>query len=585
MMDHQTSTSPISITVAEYPVTAITLAALFILGSGFVLRAATDPLITIVVDQECRQKAVVCYAEQELLKGCEDLVSPSNSVRLSTSARKKGRIELVVDPTALNGVKGASVKEGFRLITRSNGSVTLTGADDKGLLWGVRDFVHYYAEDWVKSLKSGKYMTTDVTMIPSIQRRGLWTWWYGCYDPYAYVDRASEWKLNTIIFWNRGVPLDAERLNSYAHERGVGLWWGFSWGWTAGDFADASPALAKRLYAIYERQKKAIGPTLGNLCPHDAETPQALMDYVLDVFERQYAWIPKLDGIYFQTATEALCPCPTCKTAPRGEGFIRTILPIIKELHRRYPDLLISCGVHNTGNKETFKALTAIPDYCNICWEAGVTWAPSREVAKDQMTYRGSGEDFAGIYRVTMNCGLVLRGESIKNESPRVWIPRIETLWDYLEEGKLPAGIERKNPITVDGKPVGYACSSDWRPAPGKRQLDNANLTTLLAWSRDLAQGQAAKKGVFILVEAGMMDLKMRRVPALAAEVIWNPSLDEKELERRCEMIWRKKVGNWNEPVIPFWKTATAADPFGVKPLEDLGNAYRLINTEEKKTK
>jgi hypothetical protein len=64
----------------------------------------------------------------------------------------------------------------------------------------------------------------------------------------------------------------------------------------------------------------------------------------------------------------------------------------------------------------------------------------------------------------------------------------------------------------------------------GKRQIDNPNLLNLSEWSRDLAQGPASKKGVFLLIEAGMIDLKMR-----------------------------------------------------MEKLDDLGNAYRQFGTDEKK--
>ena len=475
-----------------------------------------------------------------------------------------------------------AVAESFQIRIASNHCVEITGYDAEGALWGVRDFVHYYAKEWIEGLKAGAANREEFNFVssPTIPTRGLWSWWYGCNDPYAYIERVSEWKHNTIIFWNRGVPLDAEHLNAHAHERGVKLWWGFSWGWTANDFTDASPKLARRLMSLYEEQKKRIGAELGVLCPNADETPQSLMDYVLDVFENQYAWIPDIDGIYFQTATEIVCPCEKCKTTARGEGFVRTIVPIIKEMHRRYPKLKISCGVHNTGDKETFKALQAVPDYCNICWEEGVKWAPDLDVFRDQMTYRGAAEDIAGIYRITMCCGMILRGAGLyQNERDRNWLPRIEKLWEYLEEGQ-PEGLGNGfRLIEVDGKAVGYPCTSDWRPKGG-RMIDNPNFQELLTWSREMAKGPAAKKAIFSLVEAGLWDLKNRRVPAMVAEVLWNPLMDEAELERRARMIWDKQVGGWSEPRNPYWlmdPRAVAEGPQADAVLEDLGDMYRKM--------
>ena len=81
-----------------------------------------------------------------------------------------------------------------------------------------------------------------------------------------------------------------------------------------------------------------------------------------------------------------------------------------------------------------------------------------------------------------------------------------------------------------------------------------------------------------------MMDLKMRRVPAIAAEVIWNPMLDGKELEQRCRMIWQKQVGAWHDPINPYWKTPQeGSSEGGAQKLDDLGDMYRKMGPEDKK--
>jgi len=485
-----------------------------------------------------------------------------------------GQVRLEIDP---HGVGASSTPESFRLTAGKDGSLKIVGADGAGLLWGVRDFQHYYCQPWLDALAAGKALEMDIVSSPTIQNRGLWTWQYGCYDPYAYIDRASEWKLNAIIFWNRGVPMDADRLAAYAHERGVKIWWGFSWGWVAADFLDASPELAERLMALYEKQKRQIGPELGNLDLLAPETPPALKEYVLDVFEKQYAWIPEIDGIYFQSATEVISPRLSGKTEQLGEALVSNILPIMEELHRRYPRLKISCGIHNTGDYATYKALEKLPPYCNIMWEAGVTWAPSREIARKQMQLRGANEDFGGIYRITMNCGMVFQDNLIRGEKDRVWLGRVEKLWDYLEEGQPEGSGQGFKSFQADGKEVGYPCTSDWRPPAGKRLLDNRNFQELLGWSRELAQGPPRTKGIFLLVEAGLIDLKMRRVPAMAAETIWNPLVDEAELERRCRTIWEQRVGAWRKPINPYWQARAAGQqvaPETSRRQEDLGEVY-----------
>jgi len=529
---------------------------------------AERPLIQISIGHVDQDQNVMLVAQKALLDDLRSMPGIRTRIGGGEAVRPLGRITLEVNPKVVQE-RQRPVAESYRLTARADGSFIISGADAAGALWGVRDFVHYYAKDWLKGLTEGKPFDLDRAFAPALQVRGLWSWFYGCLDPYGYMDRASENKLNTIIFWNRGVPMNAEALNEYAHERGVKIWWGFGWGWNVGDFTDANPALYKRLMAVYDRQKKRIGKETGVLCPQDPETPQALMDYVLDVYEHQYAWIPNIDGIYFQTATETVCPCEKCKAAPRGEGFIRTVLPIIKELHKRYPKLKISCGVHNTGDEKTFAALKRIPPYANICWESGVTWGPNMEVFKQQITYRGADENIAGIYRITMACGMVFRGGgTVMNEPDRAWLPRIEGIWNYIEENQ-PASLGKGYRL-FDNKGVGFAatCSSDWRPEAEKGFAGNANFQELHDWSRVMAEGPGRTKGVFLLVEAGLYDLKMRRVPSIAAEVIWNPLEDEKELERRCDLIWRKEVGGWREPANPYWK----------EPLQDAGQAGSSAN-------
>ena len=537
---------------------------------------AADSIVARLSVPHHNDQPVVRHAVTELQKhlASEGAVG---SLANAPNAPAHCQIELLVDPAAVNPPADV-VPESFRISAAADGSVKLIAADGSGLLWAVRDFQHYYCRDWLEGLREGRPLELNRLSAPSVQVRGFWTWLYGCKDVFAYIDRASEWKLNHIIFWNRGAPMNADRINDYAHQRGVKIWWGFSFGWTAGDFQDASPALAARLQALYEAQKAKIGPTLANLCPQEPETAQALEDFVLDVYENQYAWIPDIDGIYFQTATEAICPCQRCQQIPIGESVMQTVLPIIEELHRRHPTLKISAGMHNKG--EQYAALRGLPSSVNICWEAGTTWASSLQEFKTQMTYRGTEEDFAGIYRITMNCGMDLLGQSYGGEKDRVWLNRVDQLWHYIEEGQLPESGSTW-PIVVDGKDVGYPCVSDWRPPTGGRLLDNPNFQTLLEWSGELAQGPPRSKGIFPLVEAGLIDLKMRRVPAMVAETIWDPLADQVELERRCRLIWQERVGGWQTPPNPYWgaasgdRTTPTEAPQPDSPLEDLGNVYK----------
>lgn len=213
-------------------------------GSG---AEADDRIAVGLAIPDRDDQPVVRYAVAQLQKHLASEGATSSFVNEPT-ASVRSRIEMTINPVAVNPPSTA-VPESFRLIATADGSLKMIAADGPALLWAVRDFQHYYCTDWLEHVRAGTPMELNVLSAPTIQTRGFWTWLYGCKDVFAYIDRASDWKLNHIIFWNLGVPMNADRINEYAHERGVKILWGFSFGWTAGDFRDASPALAARLQA------------------------------------------------------------------------------------------------------------------------------------------------------------------------------------------------------------------------------------------------------------------------------------------------------------------------------------------------
>jgi hypothetical protein len=220
---------------------------------------AGDRIAVSLAVPDHNDQPVVRFAVAQLQKHLAGEGATSSFVDEPTTPAR-GRIEMIIDPAAVHP-PSVAVPESFRLIAAADGSLKMIAADGPALLWAVRDFQHYYCTDWLEHLRDGTPVELNILSAPTIQTRGFWTWLYGCKDVFAYIDRASDWKLNHIIFWNLGVPMNADRINEYAHERGVKIWWGFSFGWTAGDFRDASPALAARLQALYESQKAKICPT------------------------------------------------------------------------------------------------------------------------------------------------------------------------------------------------------------------------------------------------------------------------------------------------------------------------------------
>ena len=539
----------------------LTLLCMFIPSILIQARLAESlPKVSVTIAPSASAEKVVLYAMNVIFDELSDTCKPLAQIQMRYKREKRGNILLAIDPSIIEKSLNKASAESYRIIADRKGAVQIIGADPVGVLWGVRDFVHYYARTWLDGLSQKKPHEFDFASAPRLHNRCLWTWWKGCIDPFAYIDRASEWKINTVVFWNEGVPLDAQRLTKYAHERGVKIWWGFSWGWTSSGFRDASPGLAEYLVNLYESQTRKNGIAPASLCPSEPESIPAMKAFVMDLFENQYAWLPEIDGIYFQTATEAVCECERCRNKPLGDTLMPMIMPILEEMHQRYPDLPISWGVHNYGfDIKEFEILKEVPGYVNLCWEATVTWARRKDIAEEQLTYRQPNEDYAGLYRIGSAASFDARSSTCYNYSTRQWLPRFEKIWEYLEECQPEcAGNEcRMFSIAYDDRSdlaFYNAWTGDWRPNPiTKRLVDNLNFREFLEWSRMLVEGPPTTKGIFLCLEASFVELKMRRQPAMLAEAMWDP-MNEGLLESRCQAIWKTEVGGWRESPNPFWE-------------------------------
>ena len=160
-------------------------------------------------------------------------------------------------------------------------AIAIAGADALGVLYGVRDFEHRYADQLIFS---GDYRARQtrpfidavpdfsLSSAPAVENRGLWTWGHVVYDYRGYIDNMSRWKLNTLILWNDFAPVNARDIIEYAHARGVKVIWGFSWGWGTGEDMPGSekPKWTRTVVKRYQNEYADLGG----------------------------------DGIYFQTSTE-----------------------------------------------------------------------------------------------------------------------------------------------------------------------------------------------------------------------------------------------------------------------------------------
>ena len=135
-----------------------------------------------------------------------------------------------------------TVPESYSISVKDD-TVTIEGADDAGVLYGVLDFYNVYIikfehgkiratnEDWDNPFERDSLPEFEYTSAPAVGERGLWTWGHVIYDYRGYLYNMMKLKMNAVIIWNDFVPTNAREIVAYAHSCNVKVYWGFTWLW------------------------------------------------------------------------------------------------------------------------------------------------------------------------------------------------------------------------------------------------------------------------------------------------------------------------------------------------------------------
>lgn len=160
--------------------------------------------------------------------------------------------------------------------------VVIAGNDAAGALYGALDFKAFIVPaarqthnhlHYRRQLFMGEALPETIRMsAPAVRHRGFWTWGHVIYDVRRHIDHMMRLKLNTLIVWNEFVPLNIREITDYAHECGIRLILGCTWGWN--DWFDIS----------------------------DEAELRAREDAICKTYETEYAGLG-VDGIYFQSFT------------------------------------------------------------------------------------------------------------------------------------------------------------------------------------------------------------------------------------------------------------------------------------------
>lgn len=287
-------------------------------------------------------------------------------------------------------------------IDAENDRVSVSGGSAAACLYAAYDF----ADGWLSPLL-GCRRTSDallgmklppyhVSSRPRILSRGVWTWGHVIYDYRRFFGAMARLKLNRVTIWNDYAPVNGKEVTSFAHELGIEVIWGFSWGW--GEEIDLSDpqSLERMRKTVLERTEAHMG--LGG------------------------------DGIYFQLFTET--------TEEYKDGVliaseaVRWVNTIASDLLERWPGLRIEFGLHALSVRNRLDVIAGVDPRVTVFWEdcGGFPWW--YEVAKtDEATLsftrdicrlRG-GKGFGGVLKGQTNLDWTLfehqTGPSVLGES------------------------------------------------------------------------------------------------------------------------------------------------------------------------
>lgn len=233
--------------------------------------------------------------------------------------------------------------------------IVISGFDENGLLYGAMDFVAYYLpfakkpygnERFFRELFSGEKMEKyERISSPSIKHRGLWSWGHVIYDYHKYIENMAKLKMNTLIIWNDFVPINISDVIKVAHEYGIKIYLGFSWGWN-----EARP--------VNEFKK-------GEMSLSD-DVLDAFRKNIVDTYINDYSNLD-IDGIYFQSFTE------TKNSELSGEIIAERVVKLVNStadvLFKHRPDIELMFGLHATSVKDKLEYIKETDKRIMIVWE------------------------------------------------------------------------------------------------------------------------------------------------------------------------------------------------------------------------
>ncbi len=225
--------------------------------------------------------------------------------------------------------------------------VLITAHHPREVFYGAVDFVDDYfskaAPDrsWFKhgtrvfEQKLPEYYNASA---PAIKTRSIFTWGHNINNYESYIADMARLKLNALILWNGFLPINIADVIREAHEYGIAVYLGYSWGWLGAEKLDLSN--------------------------------QAVIDGIRDAAVKEYEEVyadTQADGIYFQSFTEF-------KDEYLGGRLIaEVVVDFVNEtagiLLAKHPNLTIQFGLHASSVTKRMDIMKGIDSRVNIIWE------------------------------------------------------------------------------------------------------------------------------------------------------------------------------------------------------------------------
>lgn len=324
---------------------------------------------------------------------------------------------------------------------------------------------------------------------PSIRRRTVFAWGHPINDYRKYIENMARLRLNQLVLWNDFVPINAKDLIDYAHEYGIQVIWGYSWGWITKCWTfdpDDIPELQKR---------------------------------VIETFGRDYAPLG-VDGIYFQSFTENTGAL--LKGRLVADLVTEFVNDTVSKLLCEYPDLYIIFGLHAKSVRENLRFVKNVDPRIEIMWEdcgafpfAYVPEAPSDEEFKSTLDFT----DEIISLRSKAPISLLIRGVATMS-----WISFAHQAGNYVIGKSASSVIEHDKAIM---RPIWRTLQAQWHKNGAGRYAYDMIKHVVSLGRKDVAIGMA---GQF----AGGIWLN----EAVIAEMLWN---SEQPYDEILERVSRRR--------------------------------------------